>query len=195
MSIKKFYEMVSDDHIGTIQDILDDKILDDYNVNLVNLGVCKQIHFYKKHLSAGTPMSRYHFYEYQLPNGESLLFNESGHRESNRYNLFVIREKRAILIQLEIIDPEYLLENMEIIDLVKSSFETIKSMTNLEPVDFFLHGFKNGISIMYTHAPSNHLRVNWSKEDPDSIREFIETLAGKSLSVSKIQISMLFGIK
>lgn len=192
MSIKKFYEMVSDDHIGTIQDILDDKILDDYNVNLVNLGVCKQIH-----LENRPSWKRYldHFYEYQLPNGESLLFNESGHRVTNRDNLFVIREKRAILIQLEIIDPEYLLENMEIIDLVKSSFETIKSMTNLEPVDFFLHGFKNGISIMYTHGPSNHLRVNWSKEDPDSIRGFIETLAGKSLSVSKIQISMLFGIK
>ena len=192
MSIKKFYEMVSDDHIGTIQDILDDKILDDYNVNLVNLGVCKQIH-----LENRPSWKRYldHFYEYQLPNGESLLFNESGHRVTNRDNLFVIREKRAILIQLEIIDPEYLLENMEIIDLVKSSFETIKSMTNLEPVDFFLHGFKNGISIMYTNGPSNHLRVNWSKEDPDSIRGFIETLAGKSLSVSKIQISMLFGIK
>lgn len=192
MSIKKFYEMVSDDHIGTIQDILDDKILDDYNVNLANLGVCKQIHLenrpsWKRHLD--------HFYEYQLPNGESLLFNESGHRVSNRDNLFAIREKRAILIQLEIIDPEYLLENMEIIDLVKSSFETIKSMTNLEPVDFFLQRFKNGISIMYTHGPGNHLGVNWSKEDPDSIRGFIETLAGKSLSVSKIQISMLFGIK
>lgn len=187
--IKKFYEMVSDDHIGTIKDILDDKILDDYDVYLNYLGICEEGIFREGDISN-------YIYRYYFPNkpknSNTSYFDKHGIELMNSpRKLWSTSLKKSILIQLGS-DPSYIMSNIEIVDKIKLSVNTIKSITGLETSDFVIFRFTNSIQISQ-YARSNYLEVDWSNPDVERINKWVRLYSG-GFSDPKIIISILFKI-
>jgi len=180
--IKRFYEMVSDDRVGDIMDIIESKILDEYDVCLKNFGPCEQLYLER---SGGIYSSRDHkfIYEYILPNGQSKFYNDAGFIISPPQirNYMVVLRRKFFLIHLET-NPKYLLENPEIIDVVKNSVSLMKSIAGLKLTNLVIGEFKNSVSLKYEIGPDNHLVVDWSGDNLNSnIIEFVNKFGGSKV--------------
>lgn len=188
--IKKFNEMFSeDDTLGTIRDILDSQILDDFDVELGNFGWGIETKFifnppygiqYRRHMNPDI------MYKYELPDGEEITINENG-EEYVGLNLALYEmddQLKFMMIELRCI-KEYLMNNLvDIFNSIKSSITRIESMTDLRLGDLQASFFKNSMTFDEWWDIKH---IDWKSDyNYDKINEFL--LRGPKSDNMRIQI-------
>ena len=175
--IKKFNEMYSEDDIlGTIRDILDSQILDEFDVELGKFG-----HSTEKSYSC----NEFDTYSYIFTN-DRYLVNVDGYGievgdPNEDDECFLIRKQKFIFIEL-LCDKNYLLENLSIIDSIKSSINMISSICHIELTNMVDITVRNSISC---DEWSHQIEVDWKNPNTSKILKFLK---GKMSDEITIQI-------
>jgi hypothetical protein len=175
MIIKKFNEMYQDDDtLGTIRDIIESNILDEYDVELENFGWGTQTSF-QLNLPYGMEYRRMAYpsilYGYELPSGESIALDKNGEDHDVDLSLYEVTDQFEFLMVELRCSKSYLQENLEIIDKISSSIKMIESMTNLGLVDMSVEFFQNSIS-SDDYSLLSH--INWKNPDMEKLGSFYQ---------------------
>lgn len=175
--IKKFNEMYSnDDVLGTIRDILDSQILDEFDVELGKFGWSVETKFvydppYGQHRRYMHPSK---MYQYELSDGEEVLVDSNGEEfDGLDISLYEVEDQSEFFhIELTCTD-KYLKENFNIINSIKSSVLLIESMTDLTLTNDLSSGyFQNSI---FTGEWRSVIHIDWKNIKEEEVKRFLSS--------------------
>jgi len=173
MIIKKFNEMYQDDDtLGTIRDIIESNILDEYDVELFEFGRFNEKKFGIPETKEYDPTYSYTF-SADLLDGEGCVVAMDDDYE-------LLKSTDFIYLALEC-ESVQILENLNIIKSIEGSVKMIKSILNLNLIDLSDRTCRNSISDENWES----VFVNWESPNLQKIVKFLKKKQGE---VIKIQI-------